>query len=122
MNDGFSLVELVVVIAILAILAGVAVPAYSGYMARAQERATLTEMKGIETAAKAAAAIRGTALLRIEVDDDGVASAFIADGGDPDEEDDVLDIDDFYNTQTHRVEGGWIWTSDGGWVKMEENK
>lgn len=35
-NGGFTLVELIVVIAILAILAGVAVPAYSGYIAKAE--------------------------------------------------------------------------------------
>ena len=34
-NDGFTLVELIVVIAILAILAGIAVPAYSGYVEKA---------------------------------------------------------------------------------------
>ena len=35
-NEGFTLVELIVVIAILAILAGIAVPAYSGYIDKAQ--------------------------------------------------------------------------------------
>lgn len=35
-HEGFTLVELIVVIAILAILAGVAVPAYSGYIKKAQ--------------------------------------------------------------------------------------
>jgi len=34
-NSGFTLVELIVVIAILAILAGIAVPAYSGYVEKA---------------------------------------------------------------------------------------
>ena len=36
---GFTLVELIVVIAILAILAGVAVPAYSGYIKKAEQAA-----------------------------------------------------------------------------------
>ena len=35
-NEGFTLVELIVVIAILAILAAVAVPAYSGYITKAK--------------------------------------------------------------------------------------
>ena len=38
---GFTLVELVVVIAILAILAGVAIPAYSGYVEKANKRLTI---------------------------------------------------------------------------------
>lgn len=38
-NGGFTLVELIVVIAILAILAGVAVPAYSGYVEKANKAA-----------------------------------------------------------------------------------
>ena len=36
-NGGFTLVELIVVIAILAILAGVAIPAYSGYVKKAEQ-------------------------------------------------------------------------------------
>ena len=36
-NGGFTLVELIVVIAILAILAGIAIPAYSGYIQKAEE-------------------------------------------------------------------------------------
>lgn len=39
---GFTLVELIVVIAILAILAGVAVPAYSGYVEKANKQADQT--------------------------------------------------------------------------------
>jgi len=42
--EGFTLVELIVVIAILAILAGVAVPAYSGYITKANESADLQNL------------------------------------------------------------------------------
>lgn len=41
-TSGFTLVELIVVIAILAILAGVAIPAYSGYVEKANKQADQT--------------------------------------------------------------------------------
>ena len=41
-TDGFTLVELIVVIAILAILGGVAVPAYSGYVTKANQQADIS--------------------------------------------------------------------------------
>ncbi len=51
MNDGgFTLVELIVVIAILAILAGVAVPAYSGYVEKANKQADMQLVSDIEKA------------------------------------------------------------------------
>ena len=49
-NGGFTLVELIVVIAILAILAGVAVPAYSGYISKANEAADMTLLDSVKTA------------------------------------------------------------------------
>ena len=49
-NGGFTLVELIVVIAILAILAGVAVPAYSGYISKANEAADYTMLDSVKTA------------------------------------------------------------------------
>ena len=58
-NGGFTLVELIVVIAILAILAGVAVPAYSGYVEKANESADQTLLASVNTAFAAACAFNG---------------------------------------------------------------
>lgn len=51
---GFTLVELIVVIAILAILAGVAVPAYSGYIKKAEQAADEQLLAALNTAYAAA--------------------------------------------------------------------
>lgn len=61
-NGGFTLVELIVVIAILAILAGVAVPAYSGYIDKANEAADITKCDAIKTAVFAAYAEEGAVM------------------------------------------------------------
>ena len=58
-NDGFTLVELIVVIAILAILAGIAVPAYSGYIKKANKAADLQLLGAVNTAFAAAALENG---------------------------------------------------------------
>ena len=58
-QEGFTLVELIVVIAILGILAAVAVPAYSGYITKANEAADIVQLDAIKTAAQAAAAKKG---------------------------------------------------------------
>ena len=54
-DAGFTLVELIVVIAILAILAGVAVPVYSGYIAKAEKAGDLQLLGAVNQAFGAAA-------------------------------------------------------------------
>lgn len=49
-DDGFTLVELIVVIAIMAILGGVAVPAYSGYIDRSNKAADQTLIRDVKQA------------------------------------------------------------------------
>ena len=55
--DGFTLVELIVVIAILAILAGVAVPAYNGYIKKANRAADEQLLAAVNKAFAAACAV-----------------------------------------------------------------
>ena len=68
-REGFTLGELSVVIAILGILAAVAVPAYSGYLKKANDAAIVTELDAIKTAAQAANASAGDTISSVELDD-----------------------------------------------------
>ena len=64
-DAGFTLVELIVVIAILAILAGVAVPVYSGYIAKAEKAADLTLLGAVNDAFAAACMSEGTEVYQV---------------------------------------------------------
>ena len=64
-NDGFTLVELIVVIAILAILAGAAVPAYSGYIERAEIAADPALVSAVNTAFASAVVDNGTEIYTV---------------------------------------------------------
>ena len=84
-NGGFTLVELIVVIAILAILAGIAIPAYSGYIEKANEAADSTALSAVKTAAMAHCATKGE-VVKIVVTDGTPDSVniYMPDGTDAD--------------------------------------
>ena len=64
-NGGFTLVELIVVIAILAILAGIAVPAYSGYIKKAEKAADLQLLGAVNESFQAACVSEGITAVEI---------------------------------------------------------
>ena len=49
-QQGFTLIELMIVVAIIGILAAVAIPAYQDYTARAQMSEAMTLASGLKTA------------------------------------------------------------------------
>lgn len=72
-NKGFTLVELIVVIAILGILASVAVPAYSGYISKANKAKDDAQIEVMNTALSGAAAIHGKNMSDLAVTLSGTA-------------------------------------------------
>ena len=78
-TGGFTLVELIVVIAILGILAGIAIPAYSGYIEKAQDAKIITELDAVATAVQAANASAGE-VATIGISKTGVLSVTVPTG------------------------------------------
>ena len=132
-NGGFTLVELIVVIAILAILAGVAIPAYSGYITKAQDAKIVTELDAIQTAAQAANAKYGD-ITAITIAEDGRTLAFTG-VANANVDEFVEDFSMFYGklentngtlTLTKALEltgtsysKGATWTPADGWEKVD---
>ena len=80
-NGGFTLVELIVVIAILAILAGVAVPAYSGYIKKAEQAADLQTLSAVNTAAQGVAIGKNATIKEISVGTDAKVKVTVNETG-----------------------------------------
>ena len=82
-TEGFTLVELIVVIAILGILAAVAVPAYSGYLTKAEEAGDITSLDAVKTAVQAYSAEYGApTAIEVATDSTGKITSVTVDGVD----------------------------------------
>ena len=132
-NGGFTLVELIVVIAILAILAGVAIPAYSGYIEKANATADITALAAVSTAAMANYATEGQVTKIVVTDGDSSDTISVWLNGDTAENEaknptSDEDFQTFMNSTTFSIElktgttATWLATEsdtgadDAGWT------
>lgn len=121
-TSGFTLVELIVVIAILAILAGIAIPVYSGYIAKAQEAADMQVLDSVKTAAVFAVMSDDP-----NADIDKISIAITAkdaltvtySGADPAVTYDEDDLSE-YVTLNLKYIGTANWTNEKGWINIEK--
>ena len=111
-NGGFTLVELIVVIAILAILAGIAIPAYSGYITKAQQAGDLQVLASVNTAVQGLAIAEGAEVTAITVDAEGNVEV-TADKTVEFDENDIEDLTGDLGESFSDAFNGATWSEDG---------
>src|SRR5690554_1269422 len=86
-QQGFTLIELMIVVAIIGILAAIAIPQYQDYTARSQMTRAVAEVSALKTAAEAAL-LQGQTIVSAETESAGevdlgfTGSSLLADGND----------------------------------------
>ena len=124
---GFTLVELIVVIAILAILAGVAIPAYSGYIKKAEKAGDETLLASFNTAFAAACAMNGVDHIGLDAKNVVVTKTAAVGGFEftvdvEGIEDFEADFKTFYEGGIFKVYGKLVYKTEDGVFEGEEGE
>lgn len=78
-EDGFTLIELMVVVLIIAILLAIAIPSYIGAQARASERKSQTALRNALTAARTIATDLGNYAFEVGTDENPISASELHD-------------------------------------------